>query len=85
MKKLFNKIKQNHWLMMIICCAIPLVLLVILIYFFDLKNKYLFWFILFLCPIIHYFMMRDMHKKHISKEDKEMEENNKNGENKKCH
>jgi len=61
-KKLFDKIKKNHWLMMFICCATPLIMLVIAVYLFDLDNKYLFWFILLLCPILHYFLMRDMHK-----------------------
>ena len=72
-KNIFKKIRQKHWLMMIVCCAIPLILLIIAIYFFGLDNKYLFWGILLLCPTLHYFMMKDMHKK-----DGE-------GENKKCH
>jgi len=66
-KKLFGKIKKNHWLMMVICCGIPLVLLITLVYFFGLNDKYLFWFILLLCPVMHYFMMRDMHKNHQNK------------------
>ena len=61
---IFNKIKHNHWLMMIICCATPLILLMVLIYFFGFSEGWLFWGILLLCPILHYFMMRDMHKKH---------------------
>lgn len=64
MKKMFEKLKQNHWLMMIVCCATPLIILIIAIYFFGLDNKYLFWFILLLCPILHYFMMKNMHKSH---------------------
>ena len=59
---LFEKLKHNHWLMMIICCAIPLILLALAIYIFGLDNKYIFWFILLLCPILHYFMMKDMYK-----------------------
>ncbi len=76
-KRVFRKIKQNHWLMMIICCGVPLILLIIAIYFFGLDNKYLFWGILLLCPILHYFMMKDMHKKHG--DEKEMEGSSKNG------
>src|SRR3989344_3766912 len=56
LKNLWNKIRHNHWLMMIICCAIPLILLALAIYIFGLDNKYIFWFILLLCPILHYFM-----------------------------
>ena len=60
---MFRKLKHNHW-MMIICCTIPLILLAIAVYIFGLDNKYIFWFILLLCPVLHYFMMEDMHKKH---------------------
>ncbi len=69
-RNIFEKIRQNHWLMMIICCGIPLFLLIIFVYIFGLNNKYLFWFILLLCPIMHYFMMRDMRKKHNLNKDK---------------
>ena len=69
-----KKFKLNHNLMMFICCGIPLILLVIAVYFFGLSNSYLFWFILLLCPIMHYLMMKDMHKKHPKEE-----------EDKKCH
>ena len=68
LKEISRKVRKNHWLMMIICCASPLILLIIAIYFFGLDNKYLFWGILLLCPIMHYFMMRDMHKKHGDKD-----------------
>lgn len=64
MKERIKKLRHNHGLMMIICCGIPLVLLLFATYFFGLKNKYFFWFILLLCPLMHYFMMKDMHKKH---------------------
>ncbi len=74
MKNLFNKIKQNS-LMMILCCAMPIIILVIVVYFFGLNNKYLSWFIILLCPILHYFMMRDMHKK----------DRNENNKKVKCH
>ena len=55
--------KHNHGLMMLLCCVVPLVLLIIAINFFGLSRSYLTWFILLLCPIMHFFMMRDMHKK----------------------
>lgn len=77
-KNLLDRIRHNHWLMMIICCGIPLILLIILIYVFDLSNKYLFWFVLLLCPIMHYFMMKDMHKNKEDSENK-MKDKNKNG------
>ena len=73
MKNLFNKIKHNHGLMMIICCATPLVILILAIYFLGVSNKYIFWLVILLCPLMHFFMMKYMH------------EDNKNGEEKKCH
>ncbi len=73
-KEKIRKIRHNHGLMMVICCGAPLILLGIAIYFFGLSKSYLFWFILLLCPIMHYFMMKDMHKKHPDKK-----------ENEKCH
>ncbi len=69
-KEKIQKIRHNHSLMMLICCGVPLLLLVVAIYIFGLSKSYLFWFILLLCPIMHYFMMKDMHKKHSKKEDK---------------
>ena len=62
-----KKIRHNHGLMMLICCGIPLILLVIAVYFFGLSNSYLYFGILLLCPILHYFMMKDMFKKHSNK------------------
>ncbi len=64
MKNLFKKIRHNHWLLMIICCAVPLILLIIAIYIFGLSKSYWIWGIILLCPILHYFMMKDIHKKH---------------------
>ncbi|PIN77955.1 hypothetical protein COV14_04865 [Candidatus Woesearchaeota archaeon CG10_big_fil_rev_8_21_14_0_10_33_12] len=76
-KLVWKKIKKNHGLMMILCCAIPLVLLIIATKIFNLNGKYLFWFILLLCPLMHFFMMKDTHKKHGKEE--------KNKENDECH
>ncbi len=63
-KEKIKKLRHNYALMMVICCGVPLLLLLGAIYFFGLSRSYLFWFILLLCPIMHYFMMKDMHKKH---------------------
>lgn len=61
-KNIFNKIKENHWLMMILCCAIPLIIAGVLFYLGF--KKYAILAVMLLCPVLHYFMMRDMHKKH---------------------
>jgi hypothetical protein len=65
MTKLIEKIKHNHSVMMLLCCGIPLVILFIGVYFFGLSNKYIYWFAIALCPVMHFFMMKDMHKNHI--------------------
>jgi len=62
LKELFKKIKENHRLMMILCCGIPLVIAGILFYLGF--KKYAIFAVMLLCPILHYFMMKDMHKKH---------------------
>lgn len=106
MKNLFEKIKQNHWLMMILCCLIPVIIAGILFYL-GFKT-YAILAAMLLCPILHYFMtnkflhrssefegaqkchtnsisdMKDMHGKHNSEKDKEIGENSKTKENKKC-
>lgn len=64
LKDLYNKIKHNHMLMMALCCGIPLILLYIAVYFFGIRRSYLYWFIILLCPLMHLWMMKDMHKKH---------------------
>ncbi len=57
-----QRIKQNHFLMMVLCCIIPLAVLLIAVNYFGLSRSYLFWFVLLLCPVTHYFMMKVMHK-----------------------
>jgi len=73
MKNWIDKLKHNHALMMIVCCGVPLLLLIGAIYFFGISRSYLFWAVLLLCPLSHYFMMRHMH------------DDKKPGEDKKCH
>ena len=65
-----DKIKKNHGLMMLVCCIAPLALVVAAVYFFGLSKRYLTWAILLLCPITHFFMMKDMHKGHEGKKEK---------------
>ncbi len=63
--KIFKKIKENHSLMMLICCLIPIIIAGIL-YYSGFKTYALFAAML-LCPVLHYWMMKDMHKKHEGK------------------
>ena len=53
------KTDKHSW-MIILCCAIPVVLIAA-IYFFGISNKYLFWLALVLCPVMHLVMMKYMH------------------------
>jgi len=70
MAKWIEKIKNNHGLMMIACCMAPLALVFAAVYFFGLSKSYLYWTVLLLCPITHYFMMKNMHKEHEDKKGK---------------
>lgn len=67
MKKWIEKIRHNHMLMMILCCAAPIIAIYAAVYFFGLSKTYIFWAFLILCPLMHYFMMKEMHKGHESK------------------
>ena len=57
----FEKLKQNHLLLMVICCGLPLIVLLVLIYGFGIRNTYITWAAILLCPLSHIFLMK-MHK-----------------------
>ena len=61
-KEFYEKIRHNHGLMMLVCCIAPLLILVGAVYLFGISKSYLYWFILLLCPLLHIWMMKDMHK-----------------------
>ncbi len=54
---------KKHTALMLVCCLIPLAVAGILYYAFNLKT-YAILVVMLLCPILHYFMMKDMHNKH---------------------
>ena len=56
-KSLLGKILQNHSLAMILCCAIPLALIVILSMTGTL-GSWGFYALMLLCPVLHIVMMR---------------------------
>lgn len=60
-KSWFEKIKHNHVLMMVLCCVVPLILVYAAVYYFGLSKSYLFWTVLILCPLMHFFMMKSIH------------------------
>lgn len=57
---LFQKIKQNHFLAMVLCCAIPLIGILALSYL-GMLGSWGYYAMLLLCPLAHIFMMRGMH------------------------
>jgi hypothetical protein len=62
-KSLFGKILKNHSLAMILCCAIPLVLFLILSLSGSL-GSWGYYALFLLCPLLHIFMMRG-HGSHV--------------------
>jgi len=54
---LFEKLRQNHLLMMAVCCILPFVFLFILIYGFGIRNNYVYFAALIICPLSHFAMM----------------------------
>ena len=60
-KWILTKIKQNHSLAMVLCCAIPIVGILALSTFGVLGSYLL---IILICPLGHIFMMRGMHSTH---------------------
>ncbi|MFC1817159.1 DUF2933 domain-containing protein [Thermodesulfobacteriota bacterium] len=57
---LYQKIKQNHFLAMVLCCAIPLIGILALSSL-GVLGSWGYYVLLFLCPVGHIFMMRGMH------------------------
>jgi len=44
--------------MMVLCCLLPIILVVGIIFLFGDGKRYGFWLIILLCPLAHIFMMR---------------------------
>ena len=62
-KSIFTKIKQNHFLAMILCCAIPVIGILALSYL-GVLGSWGYYVLILLCPIGHIFLMRGMHSTH---------------------
>ena len=65
---LWNKIKHNHLLMMIICCVVPIALILAAANIWGFGSRKIFWLFLILCPLMHYLMMKEFHKKDHKKD-----------------
>jgi hypothetical protein len=60
---IITKIKQNHLLAMVLCCAIPIVGILALSAF-GVLGSWAYMLMILLCPLGHIFMMRGMHSSH---------------------
>jgi hypothetical protein len=60
---IITKIKQNHFLAMILCCAIPIVGILVLSAF-GVLGSWAYLLMILICPLGHIFMMRGMHSAH---------------------
>jgi hypothetical protein len=60
-------IRNNHFLWMILCCAIPLVGIVLLS-FLGVVGGWGFYALILLCPLLHLVFMRTMSSKEMSKD-----------------
>ena len=59
-KWIVTKIKQNHFLAMALCCAIPIVGILALSTF-GVLGSWAYLLVILICPLGHIFMMRGMH------------------------
>ena len=57
---IITKIKQNHFLAMVLCCAIPIVGILALSAS-GVLGSWAYFLVILLCPLGHIFMMRGMH------------------------
>ena len=63
LNSLISKIKQNHFLSMVICCAAPLIAILALSSL-GVLGSWGYYGLLLLCPLGHLLMMRSMHTGH---------------------
>ena len=59
-KWIVTKIKQNHFLAMVLCCAIPVVGILALSAL-GVLGSWAYLLMILICPLGHIFMMRGMH------------------------
>lgn len=67
LKSLLDKIKKNHLLAMVLCCAIPLVAILVLSSL-GVLGSWRYYALLLLCPLGHILMMRGTHSNHDTAE-----------------
>ena len=50
----------KHLLIMILCCIAPFLVLLVIMYGFGIRNTYLYWAAIIICPLSHLIMMKYM-------------------------
>jgi len=58
-----TKLKPNHFLAMVLCCALPIVGILALSAA-GVLGSWAYFLVILLCPLGHIFMMRGMHSSH---------------------
>ncbi len=62
LKSIYAKIKQNHALMMVLCCGVPIVGILALSSL-GILGSWGYFALILLCPLGHILMMRGMHSR----------------------
>lgn len=55
---IWQEVKKNHLLLMVLCCAIPIILIIGFIFLFETNINFWIWLIILLCPLLHIWMMK---------------------------
>ena len=58
--------KRNHWLLMLLCCLIPLAGIAAIVLFRVPTSSVLYFGLILLCPLLHVVMMGSMRHDHAS-------------------
>ena len=58
MKTLFEKLKEDHALMMVVCCLVPIAVVYAGVIYLGWSRNILLWGMLLLCPLSHILLMR---------------------------
>ena len=53
----WQKIKKNHFLLMVLCCTAPIILVVGFLVLFKGGGSFA-WLFILLCPVLHFWLMR---------------------------
>ena len=56
-----EKIRKHHRTLMILSCLLPFIIGLAGTLYFGWQRGYLVWLFLLLCPLVHYWMMKEMH------------------------